>query len=103
MSGKRHTHLSIPIGFIPEPFLLTSIDAAKLLAVSPGTLHWWRTRGHRGGPDFIRLSQRGRVRYRLRDLRRFIEGRTVRIPKSFQERKRLIHAVLAEGERGGMR
>ncbi len=59
-----------------EPSLLTPRAAAGLLAVSPDTLKFWRTRSHRGGPDFIRVG--GRIRYSLRDLCRWLEEQTVR-------------------------
>jgi hypothetical protein len=73
---------------------LTTADAARLLSISPATLYWWRLRGHEAGPNFVRFSQRGRVRYELQALRAFIRRRTVEIPKVFSERRARILQVL---------
>lgn len=55
--------------------LLTTQEAAQLLAISPETLKWWRRRGQRTGPDFIRLGKR--VRYSLQGLNSYLNRRTV--------------------------
>ena len=53
--------------------LLDQAQAAELLQVSPRTLEGWRCRG--GGPRFVRVGRR--VRYRLQDLRAWLDERTV--------------------------
>jgi len=53
---------------------LTTEQAAQSLALSRRTLEGWRVRG--GGPAFVKLT-RGVVRYRLEDLRTWLEERTV--------------------------
>lgn len=52
-----------------ENRLLNTRDAAKYLAVSIPTLTRWRSQGL--GPRWARLG--GSVRYRLADLRAFVE------------------------------
>jgi hypothetical protein len=54
---------------------LTTAQAARHLTASPRTLEAWRIRG--GGPPYLRISSRC-VRYRLRDLERWLDERTVR-------------------------
>ena len=56
-----------------EP-LLTTLEIAKLLKVSPRCLSNWRHRG--GGPKFLRLSNSA-VRYRFRDIEDWLEARLV--------------------------
>jgi hypothetical protein len=57
----------------PDPIqLLNQTQAAEVLAVNPRTLEGWRFKG--GGPRFVRVGRR--VRYRMRDLRAWIEERT---------------------------
>lgn len=48
--------------------LLTEDQAADILRVSPRTLQGWRQRGD--GPPWVKLG--ATVRYRRRDLRRYI-------------------------------
>lgn len=55
------------------PTLLDTRSTAKMLGIQPRTLEAWRTRGH--GPPFVTLSPRC-VRYRLRDVERWLEART---------------------------
>jgi hypothetical protein len=57
--------------------LLRTGAAAEFLAVSLGTLKFWRVRSHRAGPDFIRVGSG--VRYSLAELRRYLKRRTVRV------------------------
>lgn len=52
--------------------LMNQVQTAEFLAVSTRTLEGWRCIG--GGPPFIRIGRR--VRYRLRDLQKWIEART---------------------------
>ena len=52
--------------------LLDEDEAAEFLGLSPRTLQGLRVRG--GGPEYIKIGSRA-VRYRLRDLEEFIEGR----------------------------
>jgi len=57
--------------------LLTTRGAAKFLAVSPGTLDWWRNWLH-SGPPFIKLNgKKGAVRYLLSDLLAWVAARRV--------------------------
>ena len=50
--------------------LLKEVEAAKMLATSPGTLRYWRCVGV--GPDYVRLNGT-RIRYDVAALLRFIE------------------------------
>lgn len=52
--------------------MLSEVQTAKLLAVSPRTLRNWRTRG--GGPQFVQVSPRC-IRYRLTDLEAWADRR----------------------------
>ena len=54
------------------PPLLTTIEAALCLGVSPKTLAYWRATGD--GPAFSRLGVRS-IRYRREDLLGYIAGR----------------------------
>lgn len=54
------------------PALLTEKQAARFLGFSARTLQSWRFRG--GGPRYVSVSPRC-VRYRLEDLRQWIEDR----------------------------
>lgn len=49
---------------------VTPDDAARRLGVRPSTLANWRWRGE--GPSYVKIG--GRVRYRLRDLARYLDG-----------------------------
>lgn len=53
--------------------LVSEREAARILSVSPTTLSTWRSR-HRYQLPFVRLGGARSVRYRLSDLRRFIES-----------------------------
>jgi excisionase family DNA binding protein len=57
-----------------EDQLLTAADAAKLLAVKPQTLACWRMSGKHAIP-YVKLGSS--IRYRVSDLHRWIEARTV--------------------------
>lgn len=56
--------------------LLTRVEAAEVLAVSPGTLSRWAA--ERTGPPFVKLgtSEKAGVRYPADELEAFIESRT---------------------------
>lgn len=58
---------------VNEP-VLTQTEAAALLHVEPRTLESWRQ--HRVGPRYIRYSRRC-VRYRVEDLRDWLQTQTV--------------------------
>jgi hypothetical protein len=75
-------HVWATRGLAEEDCLLTTRETARLLAISPNTLKYWRVRAHRAGPDFIRIERR--VRYSLKHLRRYLGDRTVRIGKCSQ-------------------
>ena len=53
--------------------LLNEQEAAKSLSYSVRALQNWRLRG--GGPKYVKVSARS-IRYRRRDLIRWIESRT---------------------------
>ena len=69
--------LQSPDRRIESDCLLTTRDAARLLAIGVGTMKFWRCRKHDAGPDFIRVG--GRIRYSPEALRRYIRMRTVRV------------------------
>jgi hypothetical protein len=54
--------------------LLTEVEAARLLCLSPRTLQAARIQGT--GPRYVKIGRN--VRYRWRDLRQFIQEREVR-------------------------
>ena len=55
--------------------LMNETEAADILCYSVRALQNWRHRG--GGPQFVKVSARS-VRYRKRDLLKWIEDRTVK-------------------------
>lgn len=55
--------------------LLVEADAARFLHVSVHTLQAWRTK--RIGPEFVRLSPGGGIRYRRSALLTFLDRQTV--------------------------
>lgn len=59
-----------------DEFLLNVDQAALYLSVSASTLNHWRSDGK--GPRFVKLcgSTRGAIRYRLADLRSYVEQNT---------------------------
>jgi len=61
---------------MPETELLDTAAAAEYLGLAPTTLSTWRWSGgpEGGGPPYIRLSSR-RIRYRRRDLDRWLTSR----------------------------
>lgn len=54
--------------------LLTAVEAAKVLGITPGTLANWRAYGT--GPKYVKVG--GRVRYHVADVKAYLESRTVR-------------------------
>ncbi|MEJ2860553.1 helix-turn-helix transcriptional regulator [Actinomycetospora flava] len=63
----------------PLERLLTSREVSEIIGVPDNTLRDWRCDAV--GPPFIRIGRGGRnqpVRYRLRDLERWLDERTVR-------------------------
>jgi len=78
----------IPLG---ADLLLTAEEAAEYLALSPEALARWRTEGSH--LPFVKFGHgKGRIRYRLRDLDRFVERSTRRStseqpPRSGEEEK----------------
>jgi hypothetical protein len=74
---KRKPNFSSMGGDAETERLLTTGEAAELLAVSPDTLKDWRCRWHRRGPEYIRVGG-SRIRYSLQALRRYVRSRTVR-------------------------
>ncbi|MGD0697179.1 MAG: helix-turn-helix domain-containing protein [Terriglobia bacterium] len=59
-----------------EYVLLNGAEAAGVLRMSPATLRWWARPNVRRGPPFIRVGSR--TRYRLSDLLKYLEEKTVR-------------------------
>lgn len=78
MKTERPISPSVPvtIAMAQEDHLLTTDQAAELLAVSAETMKWWRGPKVRRGPPFIRVE--GRIRYRLPDLEKYLDEKTVR-------------------------
>ena len=66
--------------------LLSQVEAAELLGISPSTMNGWRVQGR--GPAFVRLTARC-VRYRISDLERWVDAQRVVGP----EAKRVEHAT----------
>ena len=64
-----------PEGFFRYDLLSTS-EVAEFLRISAGTLKCWRRRKVRSGPRFIKVHSRA-VRYRVRDLERFLDSRAI--------------------------
>lgn len=58
--------------FISENQLISEKEAAVFLGFTPRFLQARRIRG--GGPQFVRISRRA-IRYRIRDLEKWIEER----------------------------
>ncbi len=52
----------------PTPRILTTVEAAELLGLKPGTLEIWRWNGR--GPAFLKIGRA--CRYRIEDLQEFI-------------------------------
>ena len=80
MRRRQVAHLQFPAEPLDKDCLLTTEQAARMLAVRPATLKYWRVRSHREGPGFIKLGGRhkARVRYALSELRRFVENGKVK-------------------------
>lgn len=55
-----------------QPVWLTTEEAAKLMQISTGTLHNWRSSQRRGRPKAYRLG--GHVRYKQDDILNWIEA-----------------------------
>lgn len=73
--------------------LLTTKEAAEFLSISPNTLKFWRVRGHRFGPTFIRLGGAGgEVRYSPRDLAAYVRDRSVQVRNKTQRGTRRSRA-----------
>ncbi len=63
----------INLDALPDSLLLDETQAANALGISPGTLSVWRSVGRYS----LKFSKIGRlVRYRVGDLRAFIDSRT---------------------------
>ncbi len=63
----------INLDALPDSYLLDDKEAAEVLGVSKGTLSVWRSVGRYS----LKYSKIGRlVRYRVADLRAFIEARS---------------------------
>lgn len=58
--------------------LIKEPEAASILGLTTRALQAWRSRGT--GPSYVQLSCRA-VRYRLKDLAKWIESRTNHLPK----------------------
>jgi excisionase family DNA binding protein len=73
--GRDHVEQARPArGLTPTMDLLTTVEAAAELGLRPNTLERWRHYG--GGPRFVKVGSR--VRYRRRDLERWLDTRSYR-------------------------
>ena len=63
----------IDLDEMPDTRLLTEAEAASVLGLAPGTLAVWRCTG-RYDLAYVRVGRR--IRYRVGDLRAFLERRT---------------------------
>ena len=63
--------------------LLTDLEAAEYLSVSPSSLRKWRSGARPKGPAFLRMGRA--VRYRQRDLDAFVDDHIVSsmVPEDF--------------------
>jgi hypothetical protein len=66
---------------LDEP-LLTDVEAADVMGITPGTLAVWRCNGD--GPEYVKLGRA--VRYTRSAIRKFVSART-KTPKSTAERR----------------
>ncbi len=57
--------------------VLTTVEAAEFLRLSPGTLKLWRKRAQRRGPPYVKVERR-LVRYLLGDLESYLARQIVR-------------------------
>ena len=94
--------LQIPtgVGARDEGRLLTTREAASLLAVSPDTLRWWRNWTHTGPPFFRFEGRRGRVRYSRPDLERWLDAR--RVAGGSRDKDVLISGMREELQAGAL-
>lgn len=60
--------------FEKDPYLLTTEQAGKFLALSPATLRTWRCRGK--GPGYVQISSHN-IRYRREDLKNWADSQLV--------------------------
>lgn len=58
----------------PEGELLNETEAARIIRITPGTLRAWRSRGGPAIP-YIRIGRS--IRYRLEDLKAFVDANRV--------------------------
>lgn len=74
MPQPNNTNPRAPIDLdaLPKSHLLDDIDTGNALDVSPGTLAVWRSTGRYNLP-YVKMGRK--VRYRVGDLRAFIESR----------------------------
>ncbi len=78
-----HTGPRGPPALLNPLQLLTTQQAAELLALSVRTLEKWRVEG--GGPSFIAMSRKC-IRYRMEELRMFQEERLAENTAAARER-----------------
>jgi predicted DNA-binding transcriptional regulator AlpA len=64
--------------------ILTTQQAAKLANQQPMTMSKWRSRGK--GPPYLRLG--GKIRYRLSDIRKWIESSVINPSEQKAKRRR---------------
>lgn len=68
---KECLHEALPARHTND-MLLDDAEVAKILKISKGTLPVWRNKGK--GPEYIKIGSN--VRYRMSDIRRFIDNQT---------------------------
>jgi excisionase family DNA binding protein len=83
---------------MPEP-LLTTMEAAAYMRLSPRTLETWRLRG--GGPHYRKLGDR--VLYTQADLDTWLEGQTRTSTSDPGPERRPPTRLLPRPARGGRR
>ena len=64
----------MPTATLPSPLVNEKV-ASEILGVTMGTLQVWRCTRRRPDLKFVRVGRA--IRYRVEDLERFIESRTV--------------------------
>lgn len=75
---SKNGHKPLPQLLVPQ--LFTTQETAKMLKLSPATLEIWRSEGGHGLP-YLKLAG-GAVRYRLEDIRDFVDHSMVKVKRS---------------------
>lgn len=74
MNAQNQEHpIHLDLDALPSSSLLSDPQTAELLGIAPATLAVWRCTGRVNLP-FVKIGRH--VRYRVGDIRKFIENRT---------------------------